>query len=625
MPRVAAPPQEPVNILLVDDEPKNLRALESILAADDRRLMTAQSGEDALRWLLKERFAVVLLDVHMPEMDGFETASLIRHHVRSSATPIIFLTAANKEDAHVLRGYSLGAVDYIFKPLDVGILRSKVAVFVDLFRKSEQVRRQAELLREARGFLQNILESTTDYAIIAQGLDGTIAAWYEGAREHYGYSADEMVGRRSSAILFDPADVESGAVQGLLDAARSTGRAEGVFEQARREGSRFTASVTVNVQRDAEGAVIGYVLIAKDVTERQLQEQRFRLLLQEQAARAEAEAANRRFALLAAASDALSHLFDNDLALHAFARLTASDMAEACLIGLLSDAGEVEQTIVAAREPDIEGRLEALAAPELIRPALARIVARGQPLLFELSAEAPGDAGLEARLHHALHSLDMTSALTVPIPGQHRAWGALWLLRIRQEPYDRRDLDVAADLVRRVGLALDNARLYQQAQEAVRIREEFLSVASHELRTPITSLRGHAQLLIRQLELGRAPDQARLTRGLRIIDDQSHKLARLVSQLLDISRLQIGKLTLEPSACDIAELVGEVVAHIQATTSRPIELHRPAAAAGEVDALRVEQIVTNLVDNALKYSPAERGVEVEVVQPTAGSVQVAVR
>jgi signal transduction histidine kinase len=176
-----------------------------------------------------------------------------------------------------------------------------------------------------------------------------------------------------------------------------------------------------------------------------------------------------------------------------------------------------------------------------------------------------------------------------------------------------------------VGLALDNARLYQQAQEAIRIREEFLSVASHELRTPVTSLRGHAQLLTRQLELGRAPDQARLTRALRIIDDQSHKLARLVSQLLDISRLQIGKLILEPSECDIAELVGEVVARVQATTSRPIELHRPVAVVGEVDALRVEQIVTNLVDNALKYSPAERGVELEVAQPTAGTVQVAVR
>src|SRR6266536_3515506 len=141
-----------VNILLVDDEPKNLVALEAVLEAPDRELVRAYSGPDALRRLLREDFAVVLLDVHMPGMDGFETAALMRQRERSSSIPIIFLTAANKDTIHVMRGYSLGAVDYIFKPFDANILRSKVDVFVDLYRKTEQIRLQAErerlLIRE---------------------------------------------------------------------------------------------------------------------------------------------------------------------------------------------------------------------------------------------------------------------------------------------------------------------------------------------------------------------------------------------------------------------------------------------------------------------------------------------
>ena len=140
-------PIEKVSILLVDDEPANLAALEAILGDLDETLVKAGSGREALRCLLKQDFAVILLDVRMPGMDGFETAMLIRERQRSTYTPIIFLTAAHRDETHVSRGYSLGGVDYILKPFEPEILRSKVAVFVELARKTEIVRRQGELLR----------------------------------------------------------------------------------------------------------------------------------------------------------------------------------------------------------------------------------------------------------------------------------------------------------------------------------------------------------------------------------------------------------------------------------------------------------------------------------------------
>ncbi len=135
------------NILLVDDRPSNLVALKAMLEQDGHELVLAGSGEEALRRLLKQEFAVILLDVQMPELDGFETASMIRSRDRTSYTPIIFLTAHDTDETHVTRGYELGAVDYIFKPIVPEILRAKVRVFVELLRKTEQVKRQAELER----------------------------------------------------------------------------------------------------------------------------------------------------------------------------------------------------------------------------------------------------------------------------------------------------------------------------------------------------------------------------------------------------------------------------------------------------------------------------------------------
>src|SRR5436305_6335465 len=134
----ADPAAEPVRVLVVDDDERNLLAIRNVLE-DVGEVVEARSGEEALRHLLKGEFAVILLDVYMPGMDGYETAQTIRSRDQTKGIPIVFLSAVNKEAEHLLRGYSMGAVDYVFKPVDPIILRSKVAVFVDLFEKSKQI------------------------------------------------------------------------------------------------------------------------------------------------------------------------------------------------------------------------------------------------------------------------------------------------------------------------------------------------------------------------------------------------------------------------------------------------------------------------------------------------------
>ncbi|MER5227770.1 response regulator [Streptomyces flaveus] len=134
-------------MLLVDDRPENLLALEAILSALDQTLVRASSGEEALKALLTDDFAVILLDVQMPGMDGFETAAHIKRRERTRDIPIIFLTAINHGLHHAFRGYAAGAVDYISKPFDPWALRAKVSVFVELYMKNNQLREQAALLR----------------------------------------------------------------------------------------------------------------------------------------------------------------------------------------------------------------------------------------------------------------------------------------------------------------------------------------------------------------------------------------------------------------------------------------------------------------------------------------------
>lgn len=156
------PPDDRVNILLVDDQPANLVALEAMLQGLGQNLIKAESGREALKWLLSHDCAVILLDVKMPEMDGFETAELIRQRDKSRHTPILFLTAGDNTQTQAVRGYAVGAVDYLVKPVVPEFVRSKVAVFVELAKKTELLHRQAKLLSESERAALELAETRAE-------------------------------------------------------------------------------------------------------------------------------------------------------------------------------------------------------------------------------------------------------------------------------------------------------------------------------------------------------------------------------------------------------------------------------------------------------------------------------
>ena len=277
----------PVEILLVDDRPENLLALEAILEPLNQTLIRAHSGDEALRKLLLHDFAVILLDVQMPGINGFETARLIKSRERTKYIPIIFLTAISKDEAYVFQGYSVGAVDYLAKPFQPDILRSKVSVFVDLYLKQKQLSEQQVLLRasevrelelkhkleitESEARFSEIVASAMD-AIVVFDTDGRISLFNAAAERMFGIAADDAIDHDVRKLLPEPLRQESlDRVCQASEAAQGGGGAESPahilsLTGLRASGEEFPIEATASCL-DVRGKRT-YTLIVRDISER---------------------------------------------------------------------------------------------------------------------------------------------------------------------------------------------------------------------------------------------------------------------------------------------------------------------------------------------------------------------
>src|SRR5258708_32003592 len=246
---------EKAKILLVDDNPDNLISIEAALDTLNQEIVSARSGTEALRYLLENDFAAILLDVKMPDMDGFETAELIRSRKRSQHTPILFLTAYRNEE-HLFRGYDLGAVDFLFKPIVPEILRSKVAVFVELSRSAQIQRRQAEILAKAELKFRSLLEAAPDAMLITTA-EGEIVLVNSRADDMFGYSRQELLGKNILVVV--PSWTLSSYHVGELASVC-------------KDGSTFPSEISSSPLQTEEGLLITSAI--RDISERNRAEQR---------------------------------------------------------------------------------------------------------------------------------------------------------------------------------------------------------------------------------------------------------------------------------------------------------------------------------------------------------------
>ena len=282
-------------ILLVDDRPENLLALEAVLEPLDQELIRANDGPEALRHLLKWDFAVILLDVQMPGMNGFELARIIKSRERTRYVPIVFLTAISKEQDFIFEGYSVGAVDYMSKPFNPDVLRSKVAVFVDLYLKNRQLqdqliklkeseRREMELAHRARiteseSKVAQIVQSVTE-AIVMLDPDLNITMFNSGAEAMFGYKSKNVIGRPISDFLTEQSNADLVTqLHQLVPRERDVVRWEGGDDEETLTGKRADGSefpMTASLSRlEVQGGVV-FTIIAYDVSERHAAERALR-------------------------------------------------------------------------------------------------------------------------------------------------------------------------------------------------------------------------------------------------------------------------------------------------------------------------------------------------------------
>jgi signal transduction histidine kinase len=486
--------KDSVNILVVDDRPDKLMALEVVLADLGQNVVTALSGREALRRLLDHDFAVILLDVDMPEMDGFETAHLIRQHKKSAHTPIIFVTAFS-DDLLAARGYSVGAVDYILTPVVPEILRTKVGVFVELFKKTEEIKRHAE--------------------------------------------------------------------------------------------ERVT-------------------------------------LAREQAARSAAEEATRRATFLAEASTVLASSLDLDTTLRGLARVVVPFLADLSVVALGNDPQSVDSIDLAGNDPVQGLTTRSLANTDEIPAPLWRILqsvwATGKPAYlpdFSMAAaqdRIPADGTANHTNGQSSPLFDIQSLIVLPVLARGHILGVLALgCGHSRRGYLPSDLSLARDLTLRAANALDNARLYRNIREADRQKNEFLAMLSHELRNPLAPIR-NALEIFRMSNL----EDSTLVESREIIERQVQQLARIVDDLLDIFRISQHKIALHKEPLDLAALV-------RTTTEdhrRPLEgrgllltLELPCDPMWVLaDRVRLTQVLSNLLQNAARFTNAGDRVSVRVVR-----------
>jgi PAS domain S-box-containing protein len=258
--------ETPVNILIVDDEPKNLIVLEAILDDPSYQLVRAETAERALLALLFDDFALLILDIRMPGITGLELAKMIRARKKTANVPIIFLSAYYDDDQQIIEGYQTGAVDYVAKPVNAAILRSKVGIFAQLYRKQRN-------LQDANRTLAAVVESSDD-AIVSKDLNGIIATFNRGAERLFGYKAEEVVGRPVTILIPPDRQHEEPDILARIRRGESVEHYETV--RRRKDGTLVDISLTVSPVRDDQGKIIGASKIARDITERKLSEAKVR-------------------------------------------------------------------------------------------------------------------------------------------------------------------------------------------------------------------------------------------------------------------------------------------------------------------------------------------------------------
>jgi len=595
---------QPINILIVDDEPKNLLVLETVLDDPGYRLVRASSADQALLALVVEEFALLILDIRMPGMTGFELAQMIKDRKKTSRVPIIFLTAYYNEDQHVLTGYDTGAVDYLHKPVNPAILRSKVAVFAELHRKNRECdlacrvllaevseRRQAEeqlrelnenleqriaqrteVLAEREHFLQRLTDVTPGLLYVFDLAKQCNVFINRSVASVIGYGPEEIaaMGDIVSPTLMHPDDfARLPAYHDRVRASRDDEISDFEFRMRDRAGEwcwfhRRDAVFT----RDAAGAVCQLIGTAIEITARKQAEQALRD--SEQRMRLATKATN-------------VGIWERNV-------ITDEVRWDAVMFQIYGIA-PVPNGVVQYQDWSESVLPEDLPEQEEVLQDTERRAGNSRRA-FRIRRRNDG----ECRHIEAVEIVRMNET------GQTE-----WIIGTNLDVTDRK---IAEDQLRQLAADLSAAD---------RRKDDFLAMLAHELRNPLAPISNAVQVL--RLSEGNKEDTQSVC---EMIERQIGQMVRLIDDLLDVSRITRGKIELRRERIDLVSAVNHAVEAVrpnfknidhELTVTLP-----PQPVYLNADLTRLSQIVGNLLNNACKFT--ERGGRISLTVEQEGEQAV---
>jgi PAS domain S-box-containing protein len=604
--RRIGPEGQQLRLLIVDDQPANLLALEGMLGdLPDVQLVRANSGPEALRAVLRADYAAVLLDVQMPGMDGFETAELIRANPKTATLPIIFVTAGMKGRDAQFKGYELGAVDYLIKPLEPAILMSKVRVFCDLYRqrvalerqsshlealvaeRTEALRRSAEELSDSRERYRRLLGAVTHQLFSLRRANGALRSYGHGS------GCEAVTGYPPQAFESDPTlwltivpESDRAQVAARAAAALDNNAISQLEHRIRcADGMpRWVRSTFVRAGTDEAPACD--VLIEDIDQRRRVEEDRARLVDQ----------------LALATRAARLGIWDWNLATDEL----VWDERMYQMVGVApGELGDAHHTWLATVHPEDRA---------LCERAKLHALEKDVPYDIEFRVCCPDGAVRHIKADGQV----VRNAQGQPV----RMTGIHYDITERKQAEEemRRHRDHLLELVDERTASLLAAT--RAAETANRVKSEFLAKMSHELRTPLNAVIGFSQLMARSQSL--SPDQQR---NLEIIHRSGQHLLTLINDVLALSKIEAGGMRLDPVDTDLARLLDEVAEMLRiraqaAGLELALELDQEPPAV-HVDSVKLRQVLINLLGNALKFTQ-QGGVQLRVnAQVENGQARVA--
>lgn len=607
---------EHVAILVVDDDLLDRAAVRRALKASGlvADVVEAENDAAAMTALSTRSFDVLLLDYQLPGTDGLALLRAIR--AAGIDTPVIVMTGQGDEQLAV-EIMKAGATDYLAKgKMSSEVLASSVRHALRVHQaemhaaEATAQRQQAEVaLRQNERLLAITLKSIGD-AVIATDAQGCVTFMNTVAESLTGWSARAAIGQPFDEVL------------PLLDSATRT-RCEDLVNVVLQSGAYVDPSTELLAQtrsgqqfpvvsssapiRGDDDMPVGVVVVFRDMTERVRMEERLRFL--------------------AEMSQVLGSSLDYQAHLSSLTQLAVPRFADLCAIDVVKPDAVVQRLAFAAIEPIAAAeRYQSEHAINLSDPyGPARVIQTGQTEYYREVAQTLLD---QATTEHRaiITTTSLVSWISVPLSVRGATVGAITFGRTADRPrYTPDDVSFAEEVARRTTLAVDNALLYREAQDAIHARDAFLSIASHELKTPLTSLLGYAELLQRRAKRGSGLEE-RTERVIQVMVDQARRLNKMVLTLFDLSRLQTGQLSIEHAPVDIGALAARIVDEVEPTIERhTLHLERDGdALVISGDELRLEQVIQNLIQNAIKYSPEGGPISVRVA-PDDDGVQISVQ